>query len=74
MDLADGSTVTIQVRNPIWHRRTAYAKSMHLPEVETYTGVVVRKHKAVKEGQIGLTTNDPRFTLRVIDINRIVGM
>jgi hypothetical protein len=47
---------------------------MHLPEVDTYTGVVVRKHKAVKEGQIGLTTNDPRFTLRVIDIDRIVGM
>lgn len=74
MDLAAGSTVTIRVRNPVWSMRKAYASYVHIPEFNTYTGTVIRKHKAIKEGQIGLTTDERLFDMRVIDIDRIVGM
>lgn len=74
MELATGSTVTIKVKNPVWPMRRAYASYMHIPEFNEYTGTVVRGHKAIREGQIGLTTDDPSFSLRVIDIDRIVGM
>lgn len=73
MDLAAGSTVTITVRNPVWSMRKAYASYIHVPEFNTYTGTVIRNHKAIKEGQIGLTTGKRLFDMRVIDIDRIVG-
>jgi hypothetical protein len=74
MKLETGSTVTIKVRNPIYPHRDRYASYMHIPEHNEFTGVVVRGHKAVGPHQIGLTTDDPRFTMRVIDLDRIVGM
>lgn len=73
MELVAGATVTIKVKNPIWPMRKAYASYMHIPEFNTFTGMVITKHKAIKEGQIGLSTGDPNFTMRVIDINRIDG-
>lgn len=76
MDLATGSTVTIKVRNPVWPRRSAYASYMHIPEFNEYTGTVVRNHKAIGAGQVGITAHDPNnpdFNLRIIDIDRIVG-
>lgn len=73
MDLEAGSTVTIKVRNPIWPMRKAYASYVYIPEYNTYEGTVVLKHKAIKPGQIGLTTGQKDFDMRVIDINRIVG-
>ena len=73
MDLKAGETVTIQVKNPVWPMRKAYASYIHIPEFNTYTGTVIRNHKAIKEGQIGLTTGEKPFDMRVIDINRIVG-
>ena len=74
MDLTAGSTVTIKVRNPIWPMRKAYASYVHIPEFNEYTGTVIRSHKAIREGQIGLTTGQRDFDMRVIDIDRIVGM
>ena len=74
MELKAGEVVTIQVKNPIWPMRKAYASYVQIPEFNTYTGAVVRNHKAIKEGQIGLTTGQKGFDMRVIDINRIVGM
>jgi hypothetical protein len=73
MQLNAGETVTIKVRNPIWPMRKAYATYVHIPEFNTYTGRVVSDHRAIKPGQIGLTNDDPKFDLRVIDIERIVG-
>lgn len=73
MELVSGSTVTIKVRNPIWNMRKAYASYVHVPEFNEYTGTVIRDHKAVREGQIGLTTGERVFDMRVIDIDRIVG-
>lgn len=74
MQLNSGDTVTIKVRNPIWPMRKAYASYIQIPEFNTFTGRVVRDHRAIKPGQIGLTTEDPKFDLRVIDIERIVGI
>lgn len=76
MNLNAGEYVTIKVKNPIWPMRKAYASYMDIPEFNTYSGAVVLNHKAVKPGQIGLTTSDPYnpgFDMRVIDIDRIVG-
>jgi len=73
MELTAGSTVTIKVRNPIWPMRKAYASYVHIPEFNEYTGTVIRSHKAIREGQIGLTTGQRDFDMRVIDIDRIVG-
>lgn len=73
MQLNAGETVTIKVRNPIWPMRKAYATYVHIPEFNTYTGRVVSDHRAIKPGQIGLTNDDPKFDLRVIDVERIVG-
>ena len=73
MELASGATVTIKVKNPVWPMRRAYASYVNVPEFNTFIGTVVTKHKAIKEGQIGLTTDDPSFTMRVIDIDRIQG-
>ena len=74
MQLNAGETVTIKVRNPIWPMRKAYASYVHIPEFNVYTGRVVNDHRAVKPGQIGLTNDDPKFDLRVIDLERIVGV
>lgn len=73
MDFKAGDVVTIKVRNPVWPMRKAYASYVHIPEFNTYTGTVILKHKAIKDGQIGLTTGEVLFDMRVIDIDRIVG-
>ena len=74
MQLSTGSTVTIKVRNPVYGSRHRYANYMHIPEFNEYTGIVMRGHKAVGPNQIGLSTDDPQFKMRVIDLDRIVGM
>ena len=76
MDLIPGQTVTIKVRNPVWPMRRAYASYMHIPEFNEFTGTIVEAHKAIGSGQIGITAHEqynPEFSLRVIDIDRIVG-
>lgn len=76
MDLIPGQTVTIKVRNPVWFMRRAYSSYMHIPEFNEFTGTIVKAHKAIGSGQIGITAHDPynpEFSLRVIDIDRIVG-
>lgn len=74
MQFNAGDTVTIKVKNPVWPMRKAYASYVHIPEFNTYTGRVVIDHRAVKPGQIGLTTDESIFDLRVIDVERIVGV
>ena len=74
MRLDVGSTVTIKVRNPQWAMRKAFANYVHVPEFNEYTGTVIKNHKAIREGQIGLSTDETSFKMRVIDLDRIVGM
>lgn len=74
MQFNAGDTVTIKVKNPVWPMRKAYASYIHIPEFNTYTGRVVSDHRAIKPGQIGLTTDELNFDLRVIDVERIVGV
>lgn len=74
MELTTNSIVTIKVRNSIWPMRKAYASYVQIPEFNTFTGRVVRDHRAIKPGQIGLTTDEPNFDLRVIDVERIVSI
>lgn len=74
MELNPGATVTIKVRNPIWNMRKAYASYVHVPEFNEYTGTIIRNHKAIKDGQIGLTTGQRDFDMRVIDMDRIVSV
>lgn len=73
MKLAAGDTVTIKVKNPVWVMRKAYASYIDVPEYNTYTGRIIVNHKAIRPGQIGLTTDQKDFDMRVIDVNRIVG-
>lgn len=73
-ELKAGELVTIKVKNPIWPMRKAYASYIHIPEFNVFSGKVVYDHKAIKPDQVGLTTDDPRFDLRIIDKDRIVGL
>lgn len=73
MQFNAGDVVTIKVRNPVWSMRKAYASYVQIPEYNTYSGTVIRNHKAIRPDQIGLTTGEAKFDMRVIDINRIVG-
>ena len=74
VNLKAGDFVTIKVKNPIWPMRKAYATYVQIPEFNVFSGKVVYDHKAVKPGQVGLTTDEPRFDLRIIDRERIVGL
>lgn len=74
MDFKAGDTVSIKVKNPVWPMRKAYASYVHVPEFNEYTGTIIRNHKAIKDGQIGLTTGRHDFDMRVIDMDRIVSV
>lgn len=73
MQLTVGSQVTIKVRNTAYPRRHVYDRNMHIPEFNTYTGTVVRE-KWYAPNQIGLTTGERQFKVRVLDTANIVGM
>lgn len=72
MNLRHGDMTTIRVKNPKWPYRKVYASYMSIPEFNTYTGMVIRNHKILRGSQIGLTTGDPKFDMRIIDIEDIV--
>lgn len=67
-----GDTITVKVRNPIWERRSAYA--FPIPEFNEYTGKLVPPLKWTSVDQLCLGTGNPQFPVRVIDLDRIVGM
>lgn len=72
MNLIPGETVTIRVANPIWYRRHAYANNVTINQYNTYTGTIV-KEKWHKDTKIGITTGNPRFPVRVIELSDIEG-
>lgn len=67
----EGQTVTLKVKNIMYPVRHRYANGYVGPEFNTYTGTVIRQ-KWFKSDEIGLTTGDPNFPFRVINVERIV--
>lgn len=62
--MEQGQTVTLKVRNPLYHARHRYANGWVGLEFEEYTGTVVNVPHF--NGDVGLATGDPRFPIRRI--------
>jgi hypothetical protein len=69
--LAEGSRVTIKVRNPYWASRDRVAKHIVIPEFVEYTGTIVRQSWQSAE-EIGITSGIPHFSMRRILRENIV--
>lgn len=69
--LTEGQFVTIKVLNPLYHTRHRGAINAVGPEFNLYTGTIIRQ-KWFKPDEIGITTGDPNFPFRVINLARIV--
>ena len=70
-NLVQGKTVSLKVKNILWPARDRYANGVITNEFNFYEGEV-RYEKWFKPNQVGLTTGDPRFPMRVIELERIV--
>lgn len=66
-----GQTVTVKVRNPLYHARDRYANGYIGPEFTEYTGTVVHE-KWYGDDKIGLTTDVRGYPIRVISRANIV--
>lgn len=71
MSLNVGDTVTLKVRNPNWPRRHVYASYVDVPEHYLYTGQLMAAVKRDPPDTIRITSGDPRYPVRMIDIDRI---
>lgn len=69
--LTVGQTVTVKVRNPLYHARDRYANGWIGPEFNEYTGVVVHE-KWYGTDKIGLTTDMKHYPVRVLSRENIV--
>jgi len=69
--LAPGSEVTIKVENIMWPYRDRYAPGVIRDEYNFYTGTVVYE-KWYKPNEVGLTTGQDWFPVRVVQRERIV--
>lgn len=69
--LTVGKTVTVKVRNPLYHARARYANGWIGPEFNEYTGTVVHE-KWYGDDKIGLTTDVRGFPVRVLSRANIV--
>jgi hypothetical protein len=66
-----GNTVTVKVRNPLYHARDRYANGYNGPEFTEYTGTVVHE-KWYGDDKIGLTTDVRGYPVRVLSRHNIV--
>ncbi len=66
-----GNKVTIKVKNLLWSKRDRYMADVVGPEVNEYTGTVVRE-KWFNDNEVGLTTGVARFPFRRINKELIV--
>jgi hypothetical protein len=66
-----GDTVTVKVRNPLYHARARYANGYIGPEFNEYTGTVVHE-KWYGDDKIGLTTDVRGYPVRVLSKANIV--
>jgi len=71
MELIPGQFVKIKVQNIMWKYRDRYASSVHIPEFNYFEGKIVLE-KWFQPNEIGLTTNQKHFPMRVIQKERIV--
>lgn len=69
--LEAGKEVTVKVENLMWPKRHLYAVGVVTQEFNVYTGKVVYE-KWYKPNEVGLTTGNPNFPIRVIQRERIV--
>ena len=69
--LTVGNTVTVKVRNPLYHARDRYANGYIGPEYNEYTGTVVHE-KWHGDDKIGLTTDVRGYPVRVLSRTNIV--
>jgi hypothetical protein len=69
--LTVGDTVTVKVRNSLYHARDRYANGYVGPEFNEYTGVVVHE-KWYGDDKIGLTTDVRGYPVRVLSKANIV--
>jgi hypothetical protein len=69
--LTVGNSVTVKVRNPLYHARDRYANSYVGPEFAEYTGTVVHE-KWHGDDKIGLTTDVRGYPVRVLSKSNIV--
>lgn len=66
-----GDTVTLKVRNPNWPRRHVYASYVDVPEFNYYTGQLVASHKRDPDDTLRITSEDPKYPVRLIDVSRV---
>lgn len=69
-----GDTVTLRVHNPIWRFKHVYASYVEVPEYHTYRGQLVAPVRGDPAGTVRITSGDPLYPVRLIDIDSIVGM
>jgi hypothetical protein len=69
--LTVGNTVTVKVRNSLYHARDRYANGYIGSEFNEYTGVVVHE-KWYGDDKIGLTTDVRGYPVRVLSKANIV--
>ena len=69
--LKKGSEVSLKVENVMWPMRDRYAPGVIRDEFNYYTGTVVYE-KWYKPNQVGLTTGQDWFPVRVVERHRIV--
>jgi hypothetical protein len=69
--LTAGDTVTVKVRNALYHARDRYASGVVGAEFREYTGTVVHE-KWYGDDKIGLTTDVRGFPVRVLNRANIV--
>ena len=69
--LNKGDTVTIKVENVMWPYKDRYMPGVVRDEFNYYTGTIVYE-KWYKPNQVGLTTGQDWFPVRVVERHRIV--
>jgi hypothetical protein len=69
--LNKGDTVTIKVENVMWPYKDRYMPGVIRDEFNYYTGTVVYE-KWYKPNQVGLTTGQDWFPVRLVERHRIV--
>lgn len=69
--LIAGNSVTVKVRNPLYHARDRYANGYVGPEFAEYTGTVVHE-KWYGDDKVGLTTDVRGYPVRVLSRANIV--
>ena len=69
--LKKGSEVSLKVENVMWPMRDRYAPGVVRDEFNYYTGTIVYE-KWYNPNQVGLTTGQDWFPVRVVERHRIV--